>query len=191
MSFTLGHVVAPLSGSRRAIAPHRHNPAEAGRRWRGKRSLEPLGSAALLLPLTLSLRTKSSGKCAILLADFSAARSSLDHAKHGQLRRSPKPRPHSLHVEVRIRATSVTGFELRPGETLSAVTRLDQADRGGYGPALAEKIISLGVGERLRQSGKTELRRLLKEMNFPSAHRSSSPIWPATQYVSAMCRNVG
>ena len=48
-------------------------------------------------------------------------------------------------------------------------------------PALAEKIISLEVGDRLRQSGKTELRRLLKEMNFHFAHRSSSPIWPASQ----------
>jgi hypothetical protein len=35
---------------------------------------------------------------------------------------------------------------------------------------------------------KTELWRLLKEMNFLSAHRSSSPMTPATQSVSPMCR---
>src|SRR6202521_3499336 len=29
----------PLNGSRRTIAPHHHNPAEADRRWRGRGAL--------------------------------------------------------------------------------------------------------------------------------------------------------
>jgi cold shock CspA family protein len=38
-------------------------------------------------------------------------------------------------------------------------------------------------------SRKSEFGRLVKEMNFLSAHQSSSPITPATQSVSRMCRN--
>jgi hypothetical protein len=36
---------------------------------------------------------------------------------------------------------------------------------------------------------KSEPLRFLKEMNILSAHQSSSPICPATQSVSPMCRN--
>ena len=39
-------------------------------------------------------------------------------------------------------------------------------------------------------SRKSEFGRLVKEMNFLSAHQSSSPITPATQYVSTMCRRL-
>src|SRR4029077_20315462 len=38
-------------------------------------------------------------------------------------------------------------------------------------------------------SRKTEFRRLLKDMNLLSAHRSSNPIWSAMQSVSPMCRD--
>src|SRR5580704_16120822 len=38
-------------------------------------------------------------------------------------------------------------------------------------------------------SRESELARLVKEMNFLSAHRSSNPICPATQSVSRVCGN--
>ena len=85
--------MAPLSGSRRTIAPHRHNPAEAGRRWRGKRSLEPLViSSAATTDALFAYEVER--KVRNFLAHLSAARSSLDHAKHGHrdaawLRRPP------------------------------------------------------------------------------------------------------
>ena len=76
-----------LSGSRRTIAPHHRNPAEAQRRWRGR------GTAGLQNRSRLSLRAplpttdalsaqEVEQKMSNLLAGFSAAQSFLDRTKH-------------------------------------------------------------------------------------------------------------
>jgi hypothetical protein len=49
------------------------------------------------------------------------------------------------------------------------------------------RSFSLGTAAVSAGAPESELTRHLKEMNFLSAHRSSYPIWPATQSVSPMC----
>jgi hypothetical protein len=52
-----------------------------------------------------------------------------------------------------------------------------------------KRSFSLGTGAVSAGAPESELTRHLKEMNFPSAHRSSNPTTPATQSVSPMCAN--
>ena len=54
-------------------------------------------------------------------------------------------------------------------------------DASTLGADLKEKVILLGRQDGLRWPDESEHCRELKEMNFHFAHRSSSPIWPATQ----------
>src|ERR1700674_5385384 len=75
-----------LSGSRRTIAPHHRNPAEAQRRWRGRglRALkpEPPQHEGSVAHHCAQFAQEVEQKMSNLLAGFGAARSFLDRSKH-------------------------------------------------------------------------------------------------------------
>jgi hypothetical protein len=62
--------------------------------------------------------------------------------------------------------------------------------RRGNGPAQRRRSFSLGTAAVSAGAPESELTRHVKEMNFLSAHRSSNPICPAMQSVSATCRGL-
>jgi hypothetical protein len=66
------------------------------------------------------------------------------------------------------------------GKAHSAVRGSIRATAVGYGQPWQRKLFLWELATLCTGPRKTELRRLFKEMNFLSAHRSSNPIWPAT-----------
>jgi hypothetical protein len=65
-----------------------------------------------------------------------------------------------------------------------------QGDRGQERiPLEQRRSFSLGTAVVSAEAPEFEITRHVKEMNFLSAHRSSSPTWSGMQSVSAMCRN--
>jgi hypothetical protein len=68
----------------------------------------------------------------------------------------------------------------------AAVPRCTRVRAGNEQSGVTQNKILTDSGTVYVGSGKSEYYRMFKEMNFLSAHRSSNPICPATESVSAV-----